>query len=505
MTLFNHAVRRARRPARNSIVIETKFIRAGVLLLSLLLTAGVRAATPAAPSLGDCPRAMSMAAAAIEAEAVCLIRQYVQLDTTNPPGNELAAARFLAAVLARDGIEATLYESAPGRANLYARLKGDGTHKALMLVHHMDVVPAAREEWSVAPFAAALRDGYVWGRGTLDNKGPGVMELLSFVMLKRLALPLTRDVVLLAVADEEQGGGKGARAMVADHFDVLKDVEFALNEGGAMLKFEDGHSLNAIEFAQKVPLWLKLVAHGPAGHASMPKPDAATHRLVRALARLEQFQFPITVVPEVQLVYGRRADKLPADQAAAYRDLAHALTAPAFRDEFMKDPHNAVMVRNSLAITMLSGSPKENVYAPQASAVLDLRLLPGQDPAAVIAEIKRVMQEPDVEVETLLSSTAHASPLDTPLFAAITALIQRHQAGAEVTPNFIGGFTDCNTFRAKGIVCYGFMPMHLPMTEVERVHGRDERIAVADLVASTLLLHELVEDVAGPPHAGAMP
>ena len=476
------------------------------LLLLATASSGVHSAEQStATPRADCPRAMSMAPAAIEAEAVCLIRQYVQIDTTNPPGNELAAAQFLAALLAREGITATLFESAPGRANLYARLRGDGSRKAIMLVHHMDVVPAKRDEWSVPPFAGVLRDGYVWGRGSLDNKGPGIMEFLSFVMLKRLGLALTRDVVLLAVADEEQGGEKGARAMVADHFEVLKDVEFALNEGGAMFKFEDGHTLNAVEFAQKVPLWLKLTASGPAGHASMPKPDAATHRLVRALARLEQFQFPLTVVPEVQRVFAGRAEQMPAAQAAAYRDLAKSLAEPAFRDKFMQDPHNAVMVRNSLAITMLSGSSKENVYPAQASAVLDLRLLPGQDPQAVVAEVKRVMQEADVAVETLLSSSAHSSALDTSMFAAITALIQRHEPGAQVTPNFIAGFTDCNTFRAKGIVCYGFMPMHLPMTEVERIHGRDERIAVRDLVQSTLLLHELVSDVAGPADLTAAP
>ncbi len=458
--------------------------------------------TPAAPSqastaAADCPRAMSIEQAAIQAEAVCLVRQYVQIDTTNPPGNELAAARFLAAFLQREGIEATLFEAAPGRANLYARLHGDGSRKALMLVHHMDVVPANPEEWTAPPFASQVRDGYVWGRGTLDNKGPGIMELLSFVMLKRLGVPLARDVVLLAVADEEQGGGKGARYMMAEHFDVLRDVEFALNEGGAMLRLDDGHMLYAVEFAQKVPLWLKITATGPAGHASMPKPEAATHRLVRALSRLEQFEFPLTVVPAVQLVFDQRAETLAPAKRAAYRELAKSLTQPAFRAEFIKDPHNAVMVRNSLAITMLTGSAKENVYPAEASAVVDLRLLPGQDPQAVVAQLERVMHEPEVRVEPLLSSTAHSSPLDTVLFKAITALIKRHDAGAQVTPNFIAGFTDCNTFRAKGITCYGFMPMRLPMAETERVHGRDERIAIDDLAQATVLLHELVRDVAG--------
>lgn len=470
----------------------------GLLLWVVLGVVRPVSAPAAAPdqttgrALAACPRAAGLASAEIQREAVCLLQQYTQIDTTNPPGNELATARFLAGLLKREGIESRLFESAPGRANLYARLKGDGSQKALMLVHHMDVVPANAAEWTAAPFGGELRDGYLWGRGTLDNKGPGIMEFLSFVMLKRRHVPLARDVVLLAVADEEQGGGKGARYMASEHADLLADVEFALNEGGAILALDDKHQLNAVEFAQKVPLWLKLTATGPAGHASLPRHAAATHRLVRALERLDSYEFPVEVVPAVQTVFSARAKALPADQQAAYQNLAAALEKEPFRKDFLADPHRAVMVRNSLAITMLTGSQKENVYPAEASAVLDLRLLPGQDPTAVVAEIKRVMEEPDVRVEILLSSTAHAAPLDTALYKAIEALVEAHQPGAVVTPNFIAGFTDCNTFRAIGITCYGFMPLRLPLAEIERIHGRDERINVEDFVLGTLRLHELV-------------
>ena len=440
---------------------------------------------------------MTIDAAAIEAEAVCLLRQYVAIDTTNPPGNERAAANFLKTFLAQEGIEAQIFESAPGRASLYARLKGDGSAKALMLVHHLDVVPAAAADWTVPPFGAEVRDGYVWGRGTLDNKGPGLMQMLAAVMVKRLQLPLSRDLVLLAVADEEQGGAKGARYMMAEHKELFKDVEFALNEGGLILQLDARHRLNAMEFAQKVPLWLKLTASGPAGHASSPKPEAATHVLVRALARLEQFQFPLTVVPAVQTVFDHRAVTMPPAEQDAWRHLARSLQDETFLAKFMADPRNAVMVRNTLAITMLSGSSKENVYAPEASAVLDLRLLPGEDPKAVIARLQAVMQEPAIRVESLLSSEAHASRLDTVLSRAIAKLVADHDSGAQVTPNFIAGFTDCNTIRAAGIVCYGFMPLHLPVKEIERVHGNDERISIADFTEATLQLHELVRAVAG--------
>ena len=439
---------------------------------------------------------MQLEQAALVGEATCLLRRYIRIDTTNPPGNEAAAAQFLQAFLKQEGIEATLYESAPGRANLYARLKGDGSKKALMLVHHLDVVPAQASEWSIPPFEGEIRDGYLWGRGSMDNKGPGIMEVLAFVMLKRLGVPLRRDVVLAAMADEEQGGAKGARFMVDQHFDVLQDVEYALNEGGGILQNADKQSFYSIEFAQKVPLWLRVTAKGPTGHTSMPKHEASTHRLIRALARLEQYEFPLVVVPAVQSVFIRRAEKMPPEKRDAYRNLERSLQDAAFRDEFMKDPQNAIMVRNTLAVTMLNGSTKENVYPGQASAVLDLRLLPGQDPSQVITTLEKVMNEPSTTVEPMLSSMAHASPVDTELFQMIETVVHRHDSGARLMPNFLSGFTDCNTLRSKGIICYGFMPMRIALSDIERIHGRDERIATEELGQGTLLLHELVRDFA---------
>ncbi len=480
--------------------IELNHERSALPLLCLLAACSVAAEPPAAafqdPVAAPCPRAAIADPDAIRAEAVCLAQRYVRIDTTNPPGNEAAAAQFIRDFLAVEGIEATIFESAPGRANVYARLEGDGSRRALMLVHHMDVVPAVAEDWTVPPFDGVVREGYLWGRGSLDNKGPGIMELLAFALLKRLEVPLARDVVLLGVADEEQGGSLGARYMVERHFERLRDVEFALNEGGAMLELADGQKRYSVEFAQKVPLWLKVTAQGPPGHGSRPGPDAAPHRLVRALARLEAHRFPITVVPAAQAAFARRAESMPAEQREAYASLEQSLRDPAFRDAFMQDVHNAVLVRNTLAITMLSGSQKENVLPAQASAVLDMRLLPGQRPDVVVAELQVVMNEPSVRLEPILSSVSHSSPIDTELLEAIGRLVAQDDPEARVVPDFIAGFTDCNTFRARGIVCYGFMPMRLPIKEIDRVHGRDERIATRELADGTLRLLRLVRDVA---------
>jgi len=445
--------------------------------------------------VSNCPRATTAEIAAIRAEIECLLGEYVRLDTTNPPGNEIAAARFLERVLARDGIKSEVVLSAPGRANLVARVRGREPGHALMLVHHMDVVPASAPEWSVPPLSGMLRDGYLWGRGSLDDKGMGVAHLLSALLFVRLGLVPAHDVVFLAVADEESGGGQGARWLIEHQRAWFQGVEFALNEGGAILELGPGQLVYGVELAQKAPLWLRLTARGVSGHGSAPAPDTATSVLVRGLARLAEHRFPIVVIPEVQAMFAARAAALPEPERAPFRDLERSLKSPKFQKKFLEDAHDAALVHNTLAITQLSASDKENVISERASAVLDIRLLPGQNAQAVTEELKRVLAEPAIEVEPLLSWTAQAAPRDTPLFAAIERLAHARHAGAPVMANVIGGFTDCNAFRVAGIVCYGFHPMRVPVAEFHRVHGKDERIDTAVLAESVLGLHDLVREL----------
>lgn len=468
---------------------------------------------PAAPlpTPPGCPRAATLDAAAITRELACLLSRYVQLDTTNPPGHEIVAARFLRDVLARDGIDAQIVETAPDRANVYARLKGSGQGKALVLVHHMDVVPASAEEWSVPPLSGRVKNGELWGRGAIDNKGSGVMALMATLMLKRLGTAPPRDVILLGVADEEAGSAHGARWLMEHRFDLFEDAGFVLNEGGSIVEGGDGRAMARVELAQKAPLWLRVTARGRSGHGSTPRPDAAPAALVRALSRLEAHRFPVKVVPAVQAVFAERAKAMPADarakarpvgerakarpvgERAAYADLRAALKKKAFRDEFLADPRQAALVQNTLSITMLSGSDKENVVPPTASAVLDMRLLPGEDAATVIEEVERVMAEPAVEVETLLSWQAQASSRDTPLFAAIEAMLAERHPGTPVTGNVIGGFTDCNTFRTRGLTCYGFVPARMRAEDLHRIHGKDERVALDALANGVADLVRLIE------------
>src|SRR5688572_2454717 len=247
----------------------------------------------------------SLPANALEQEAVSLLSRYIQIDTTtNPPGNEIKAAQFFKAIFDREGIESRIIESAPGRGNIYARLRGDGSKRALLLLHHMDVVPADARLWKEPPFDGAVKDGFIWGRGAIDNKGGGVMELMTLLALKRQNARLKGDVIFLGTADEEAGGVFGAGYLLDKHRELFKDVGVVLNEGGGIRLGEDGRArLYSVGVAEKVPLWLKLAALGAPGHAASPGSDQAVLKLIAALNRIAAYQSPIKVVPEVQKFY----------------------------------------------------------------------------------------------------------------------------------------------------------------------------------------------------------
>src|SRR5213594_4253011 len=252
-----------------------------------------RAAIIAAPTDADWK--------ALGDEATALLSQYLRINTTNPPGNEIAAARWLAQVLQRDGIEARIFEPAPGKANLYARLAGDGSARPLLLLNHMDVVLASPEYWSVDPFSGAIKDGYIWGRGALDMKGEAIAQLMTMLTLKRAHVPLKRDIIFLATADEEIGAGVGAAWIVEQQASLVKDAEFLLNEGG--LTRADGQGgvvFYGVGTTEKSPFWLDVTARGTAGHGSRPTPDNPVHRLIRALNRIAEWRTPLTVIPAVE-------------------------------------------------------------------------------------------------------------------------------------------------------------------------------------------------------------
>ncbi|HXV47785.1 MAG TPA: M20/M25/M40 family metallo-hydrolase [Candidatus Binatia bacterium] len=434
---------------------------------------------------------------AIEVEAVSHLSRYIQIDTTNPPGNEIKAAQFLAGVLEREGIDARIIESAPGRANLYARLKGDGSKKAVAMMHHMDVVPAVAQQWQEAPFSGTVKEGVVWGRGARDNKGPGIMELMTLLTLKRQSVALKGDVIFIGTADEEAGGNLGAGYLLDKHPELFKDVSVVLNEGGGIRVDENGRArMYSVGIAEKVPLWLKLTAIGTPGHGASPGSNQAVVKLIAALHRISNYQSPIKVVPEVQKFYADSAVSAPADRRAHYGDLSKALKDPAFASEFTKDRSNNARVRNTISITGIKGSEKINVIPAAATAELDVRLLPGEEPKRFIAELRRVIGDDSIKIEIFLSRAAAISPANPEAIKVIEEFARAHDPGTPVIFPLGSGFTDCHFFRAKGIPCLGFIPQRSAPSEEGMTHGINERVSVERLVSGIRAMYEIVRKLA---------
>lgn len=433
----------------------------------------------------------------LEDDAVTLLSRYIQVDTTNPPGNEIKAAQFLKEIFDREGIEARIIESAPGRGNLFARLRGDGSRKSIVLLNHMDVVPAEAKLWKEPPFSGAIKDGVIWGRGAIDNKGGGVMQLMTLLALKRQNTQLKGDVIFIGTADEEAGGVFGAGFLLEKHADLFKDVSVVLNEGGGIRVGDDGRArLYSVGVAEKVPLWLKLTAPGTPGHAASPGDNQAVLKLVASLNRLASFQSPIKVIPEVQKFYADSAAMAPATRREQYLDLRTALQDPSFAAEFSKDRSNNARVRNTISITGIKGSDKINVIPAEASAEVDVRLLPGEEPQAFINELRRVLADDSIKIEILLSRAAAVSPASPDALKVIAEYAQSKDPGTPILFPMGSGFTDCHFFRTKGIPCLGFLPRRSRPSEEGMVHGINERVAVEDLKSDVREMYEIVRKLA---------
>jgi acetylornithine deacetylase/succinyl-diaminopimelate desuccinylase-like protein len=428
-------------------------------------------------------------------EVVARTQEYIRINTTNPPGNETKTADFFARIFAREGIPFDTASSAPGRGNIWARLKG-GSEPALVLLHHMDVVPADPQYWDVDPFAAAVKDGMLYGRGTLDTKSLGIAELEAFLALYRAKTPLKRDVIFIATADEEAGATFGAGWLVKNHPEAFKGAGMVLNEGGGG-SVEDGREEFSIEVTQKVPLWLKLISTGKPGHGSRPPVSSAVNRLVRALDRLQTYEFEPRVLPAVDTYFKGLAKNAASEWKDAFQNLSKtAADRNALLRLQIERPDLAALLRNTCSITMLQASPKINVVPPEAEAQVDCRLLPDQDQAAFISQLTAIINDPGMRIERIMGFTAAVSPTDNPLYRAIADVTARHFPKATVTPAVQTGFTDSHFFRDMGIASYGYYPYLIPVGDASGVHGNNERISIENLRRGAPILLEIVEAVA---------
>ncbi len=414
-------------------------------------------------------------------ETIRVLQDYLRIDTTNPPGNEIEAARFLSEILKREGFEPVIEESAPGRANLLATLKGKGTAKPVILLNHMDVVPAEAEKWSVPPFSGEIKDGYVYGRGTIDMKGMGILELMALIYLKRMGIVPEQDLIFLAVADEETGGVLGAKWMLEHHPELL-DVQGVLNEGGGGV-IHEGRRWYEVSTSQKVICQTRMAATGEGGHASVPKKDSAVTALIEALNRLQHHSFPYELIPTVKEYFHRVAPLQKEAWQPVFADMESAVKRddPILK-EIMEDPVYHSMTHNTAAITVLKAGEKVNVVPTEATARVDCRLIPGTSPETFIERLKTIIDTPDVEVQATFTGVDNPpSSHETPLFRAIEKTVALHDPGCIVTPHLVPGATDSRYFRAAGVPCYDFIPFRLTMEERMLIHGIDERISIENM------------------------
>lgn len=419
------------------------------------------------------------------AETQRVLTSYLRLNTTNPPGNEIQTARFLQQILTENGIESQILDTTElgaGRANLYARLKGNGSKKAVALVSHMDVVPVTPAFWSVDPFGGVVKDGFLYGRGALDMKGEGIAELMAMLALKRSGVTLNRDIVFIGNADEELGG-TGAETFVARHADLLKDVEFLITEGGSN-PLDHGRLLYyGVSVSEKRTFWQRMTVHGIPSHGSRPTTHNPVPRLVAALDRIARYETPIRVTPGVRKYLHDLSSQFTGDHATWLSDVDAALKIPAARDWILSNVEWNAILRNTISETGLSGSSKTNVIPAEATADLDIRLLPDQDTAAFRAELVKVVNDTAVHWTTILPPKPPLeSPIETDLFRAVERAAHERDPKALITTVMLTGATDRPTYRALGIVTYGLDPFKVELEDDQRgVHGNDERVSLENL------------------------
>lgn len=443
--------------------------------------------------------------AALRRDALRHLEALIRLDTSNPPGNELIAAEYVKRELEKDGVPVELFTSTGARTSAVARLKGDGSKRPLLLMCHTDVVPAEAKDWTVPPFGAVVKDGYLYGRGAADIKSMCAVEMALLSYLARTKAVLARDVVFFAEADEENGTPPRHIERLLELRPELVDAELGINEGGRTVLREGRVTEIRVQAAEKEYMDFTLAAKGRPGHSSRPTPDNAVARLSRAVARLSSHRFPARLNP-VSRGFLERQAKLDAKAGPAIRALLDAPEGPR-RDEAADalaavSPELAATVRETVTPTMLKAGYKANVIPGEATATFNARLLPGRPAAALIADIKAVVDDPSIAFafEPPTRPPVGPMPLDTELYAAIVKVAGARSPAPQVMPFMAAWTTDGADIRGRGTVVYGFDP---PTTEDddERIHGDDERLSLAALDWYADFLREVVLLTAGKPAA----
>jgi acetylornithine deacetylase/succinyl-diaminopimelate desuccinylase-like protein len=464
-------------------------------VLPVLIVSCVLAVVTAAHSQA---KHFSLDADQSQAEAVHFLADLIRIDTQDPPGDESKVAHYIEGVLKSEGIDSEILEPVPGRASIVARLKGNGKKRPLLIMGHEDVVPVDRTHWTVDPFAATERDGMIYGRGASDDKAMVAANLEVFLQLKRMKVPLDRDVIFLSEASEEMSSPAGMSTIVDRYWDKI-DCEFALNEGGGSLVENGKVKYFGVATAEKLPRGARLEATGSSGHGSVPRVDNAVTHLAAAVAKAGTWDTPARLNETTRAFFERLATISPPEEAAWYRNILD----PKVQEELKrKKPQYYSMVRTSVVPTMLKAGLKSNVIPPTAEATLDIRALPDEDLVKFREMLAGIINDPQVKV--VPEDTAHSmvpsspSKLGTEMFAALERAQKEVSPDAITLPLMTTGATDSSFLRARGVQAYG---IGVPKTDEESrgVHGNDERIETKQLGLFVRYLFTAVTGIAAQP------
>jgi acetylornithine deacetylase/succinyl-diaminopimelate desuccinylase-like protein len=418
--------------------------------------------------------------------------EYLRINTANPPGNESRGVAFFAKYLTAAGIEFQTGESAPGRGNIWAKIPG-GSKPGIVLINHIDVVPANENYWTVDPYKGVIKDGHIYGRGALDMKGLGITQFQTFLSLAASGKTLNRDVWFIATADEEAGGHYGAGWLVENHPEIFENVGYLLNEGGSGSRVGDKVGFT-VEVTQKIPLWLRLTATGRPGHGSSPQVHTAVTRLFKAGHRITTTNFKPRVIKPVARMFADLAESQPDGFQEKYANISQYI----FDTEFMlalqtSNPQHHALLRDTCSATRMEGSAKINVVPAEVMFELDCRLLPDQDLDKFEKELELLISDPNIKIERLMGFSPAISETETPLFEHIKKVTNKHYPGSRVMPSVSTGFTDSHFFRDLGIVSYGFAPFMAPPSEYRGIHGNDEKVSIDNMVNGTILFQDLLQ------------
>jgi len=432
-------------------------------------------------------------------EFLDLFKEYLQLDTSNPPGNEMKAADFFKKLCDKEGIDCKLYEPAPGRGNIVARIKGNGTKKPVILLNHLDVVPADESKWTVPPFSGQEKDGYIYGRGALDMKSFGMMEFVTMALLKRSGETLDRDIIFVGAADEEIGDEMGL-AYLWDNVPELKNAEFCINEGTDIAKMNDGHLIWPITFSEKIPSWFYVIAHGSTGHGSVPTVDNCNMKLTEALVRLNHWKTSLEVIPMVRDDLKARAPYVEEPLKSIIANIDEAIKDPE-KVKMLEEkyPEINALLRDTATLTVLNSGNSPNVIPQEAYAIYDGRILPGRSKEGFLKEVRDIVRGLPVEIEAMdMRYPLHdkiPESTDSEYYKAIQAVAQELAPGSTVTPSIMTGATNSTFFRKIGIPVYCFAPIITTTEEESHVHGNDERVSVESMKFGIRAFYKIMEKV----------